>query len=63
MAHEQRAYPMACRSLYCGQTGFCPTDCPHLPEKQAFLAWVVDNRAQVVDPVWAPTIWQATVKG
>lgn len=61
MAREQRVYPINCRSLYCGELGHCPASCPHLPEKLAFVEWVISKQARVVDPVWAPTVWQATV--
>ncbi len=60
MATEQRAYPMACRSLLCGETT-CPADCPNLPALQAFNAWRERANARQVDPIWAPTIWQAVV--
>jgi hypothetical protein len=58
---EQRAYPLNCRSLYCGEIGrYCPATCQHLPELQEFLDWVIRTQAQPVDPVWSPTIWQAS---
>jgi hypothetical protein len=60
MAREQRAFPMACRSLYCGETS-CPATCPHLAELEAFREWKQRTNAQRVDPIWAPTIWQAAV--
>lgn len=60
MATEQRAYPMACRSLFCGEVA-CPADCPHLPQLQAFHQWKERTNARQVDPIWAPTIWQAVV--
>jgi len=59
MALAQRAYPMACRSLYCGELGHCPATCPHLGEKQEFVDWVIETHAQPVDPIWSPNIWQA----
>lgn len=59
MAFTQRAYPMACRSLYCGELGHCPATCPNLPERLAFLEWKERTNARQVDPIWAPTIWQA----
>lgn len=59
--HQKQAYPMACRSINCGELGHCPATCPHLEEKQAFCDWVIKHQARQVDPIWAPTIWQATI--
>lgn len=53
-----RAYPMSCRSLYCGEIN-CPATCPHLPELQEFKAWQQRTDAKQPDAIWSPTIWQA----
>ncbi len=56
MAREQRAYPMACRSLYCGEVA-CPSTCPHLPELQAFKEWKERTNAEPVS-IWSPCIYE-----
>jgi hypothetical protein len=53
-----RHYPMACRSINCGQTQ-CPAGCPELPALQRFQAWQRATEATQPDPVWAPTYWEA----
>jgi hypothetical protein len=57
---EQRAYPMACRSLYCGETS-CPATCPELPELQAFKAWRDRTRAQPISQ-WHPCIYEGVTE-
>jgi hypothetical protein len=53
---EQRAYPMACRSLYCGETN-CPATCSELPALQEFKAWRSRTNAQPISQ-WHPCIYE-----
>jgi hypothetical protein len=57
---ETRHYPMACRSLYCGEVS-CPATCSNLPELQAFKAWKDRTKAVQADPIWSPGYYKATV--
>lgn len=57
MTPRSRAYPLACRSLYCGELS-CSATCHHLPELEAFRAWQQRTGAHQQDPIWCPTIWQ-----
>ena len=57
MNRRTRAFPLACRSLYCGETS-CPATCQHLPELEAFQAWQQQTSARRPDPIWCPTVWQ-----
>lgn len=55
----KRHYPMACRSLLCGETS-CPNTCPHLPELEDFRAWQHRTHARQPDPIWCPGVWEST---
>jgi hypothetical protein len=55
---ETRFYPMACQSLYCGET-VCSASCPELPALEAFKAWRDRTNATRPDPIWSPTAYRA----
>ena len=56
---EVRTYPISCQSNYCGVTT-CPSTCPGLPDLTAFQAWKERTKATKPDPIWCPTVYQAT---
>jgi len=53
-----RVYPMTCRSAQCGRIE-CG-GCRHKPTLDAFKAWVKATDAKVTDPIWCPTVYEAT---
>lgn len=64
MTTTQRAYPMACRSLYCGETdrnGETCRNCENRPALDEFEAWRAAHAAVPVDPVWSPCLYASTL--
>ena len=58
---NERRYPIACTSAYCGKSGpACNAECPHYAELQRFLSWKEEHAAVCVDPTWSPSFFRAT---
>lgn len=55
---ETRTYPEPCNSRNCSHF-ICPTDCKHMPERQAFTEWAQVNCALILDR-FTPTTYTAT---
>lgn len=55
-----RVYPSCCTSAYCGKgPESCPT-CPRYPEQQEFKRWQEATAAKQTDPIWCPSVYEAT---
>ena len=53
-----RTYPACCTSAFCGRT-----KCDGCPDKSTlddFKAWKADRAAVCTDPIWCPTVYEAT---
>ncbi len=55
-----RIYPSCCTSMFCGRSE-CE-GCKNEPILRDFEAWREATKAVRNDPIWCPTVWQATVE-
>lgn len=54
-----RVYPVVCTSAYCGRSECA--GCRNKPGLDEFKAWVARTSAEVTDPIWCPTVYEAIV--
>lgn len=53
-------YPRCCTSAECGKgPESCPS-CPNVGEQLAFKKWREETAAIQTDPIWCPTVYEAT---
>ena len=58
---ETRFYPQCCTSAFCGGCGDDCLGCKFEATKNEFQGWVEKHEAVKPDPIWSPSLYQATI--